>query len=371
MRQEKLDWLQALRGIAALLVVLTHARYFLRGTPSEHFAESLFFPGALGVDLFFLISGFIMVHSTSDADGTALYTVRFLAKRLARIVPVYVVIATLGILLTKDPVFFTELVSLKELVKSFLFLPVDAADPPYYGLPWAIGWTLNFEVTFYIIFAVSMLAGPRLRWLAFASWLVFFLIAVPKYTTGDFSFNPLANYGFELGVLNQLTNGIIWLFPLGVVAGLLYHSRIRLSGPIANGLIAVSTAAALFFAYSGVFRFHGVDGWGGPIAIAFIVLSICDPGRISVPPFLSWMGKVSFSLYLVHPIAQNLTANTLRNAGLSESINTWAFVLFTTTLALALAAVSYAALESRLSDSVRHWLLEAINKASRLRLRVA
>src|ERR1041385_6447525 len=96
-QNKTLDWLQALRGIAALLVVFTHARYYLSKTPSWDMAEALFRPGAFGVDLFFLISGFIMVYTTTDADGSFGYSVRFWIKRISRIWPVYVVLAIIGV----------------------------------------------------------------------------------------------------------------------------------------------------------------------------------------------------------------------------------------------------------------------------------
>ncbi|WP_207215862.1 acyltransferase family protein [Pseudolysobacter antarcticus] len=68
--EKNLDWIQLLRGVAALLVVLTHARYALLGTDSFPLAQQIFLPGAMGVDLFFIISGFIMCYSTATSDGS-------------------------------------------------------------------------------------------------------------------------------------------------------------------------------------------------------------------------------------------------------------------------------------------------------------
>lgn len=72
--KREIEWIQALRGIAALLVVICHARVVLRGTPWEAFAERSMTPGALGVDLFFIrfareTSAFRPGMDSADAEG--------------------------------------------------------------------------------------------------------------------------------------------------------------------------------------------------------------------------------------------------------------------------------------------------------------
>jgi exopolysaccharide production protein ExoZ len=67
---KRLDWLQSLRGVAALLVVFAHSYYFLQGTEYDALARSILLPGAMGVDIFFLISGFIMTLTTRQNDGS-------------------------------------------------------------------------------------------------------------------------------------------------------------------------------------------------------------------------------------------------------------------------------------------------------------
>ena len=96
-QEKNLDWIQVLRGIAALLVVLVHARYALLNTDSFPLAQQLFVPGAMGVDLFFLISGFIMCYSTAGSDGSVGAVARFAIKRFARVWPVYVAVTLVAI----------------------------------------------------------------------------------------------------------------------------------------------------------------------------------------------------------------------------------------------------------------------------------
>lgn len=63
-KRKTLDFIQVLRALAAVLVVLHHARLFLTGTEHEKLSFNLFWPGAFGVDLFFIISGFIIVYTS-------------------------------------------------------------------------------------------------------------------------------------------------------------------------------------------------------------------------------------------------------------------------------------------------------------------
>lgn len=103
MQNEKrnIEFIQALRGIAALAVVLRHAAEFIPGIivyDMKAISWMLFWGGGgFGVDLFFIISGFIMVCTTWGGDGTFRYTIEFYIKRFARIFPVYAVLTLVSI----------------------------------------------------------------------------------------------------------------------------------------------------------------------------------------------------------------------------------------------------------------------------------
>lgn len=98
-----LEFVQAFRGIAALLVVLWHASIFL-GPYGTGLGGRLFGSGgSMGVDLFFLISGFIMVHTTRGSDGSWRDAAVFAIKRAARIWPVWIVAAALFVLCKPEP----------------------------------------------------------------------------------------------------------------------------------------------------------------------------------------------------------------------------------------------------------------------------
>ncbi|RZT41537.1 hypothetical protein EV147_0531 [Cupriavidus agavae] len=325
-------------------------------------AEAIFRPGALGVDLFFLISGFIMVYTTMDCDGSFTYAARFWIKRLSRIWPVYVVLAIIGVQAYNLITVYADASLWVKMIKSFFFLPVDPYQPLYYGLPYGLGWTLNFEVYFYLVFGLSMLAGRRWRWLVFFGWIGFTLIALPLLTRGMVTLDVQHDYHYRISYLNQVVNPIIWTFALGVIAGLVYLSPIQMPDSMATRLFVVSAVTtAVWWAYSGMAMFHGIGEWGGPLAVAFVILAIATKTvELRIPSQLLWLGEVSFSLYLVHPIAQALITRTLNGIGRKDLTQTWSHVFATTIFALVLAAISHKLLEQRLAEYIKNKMLRAV-----------
>lgn len=150
--------IQYLRGVAALMVVWHHARGQLPGL-------SLLLPngfGAHGVDLFFAISGFIMVLTT---EGKATTPWQFFKRRVVRVVPLYwLVTFTLVALILVAPNLLTTVKPTPDTtLMSLLFIPHLSAGNP--GMAWPIlvpGWTLNYEMFFYALFALSLFAPKSL-----------------------------------------------------------------------------------------------------------------------------------------------------------------------------------------------------------------
>jgi hypothetical protein len=146
--------IQILRAVAALGVVIHHMQSELiqRGFDNP-FPD--FEVGAFGVDLFFVISGFIMVYSSgrffARPDGGR----RFFLKRLIRIVPLYWLFTTLLVFIAIRGTWHTGAYSVKEFIASYLFIPA----PDRLGLmipTYPPGWTLNYEMFFYVCFASAL-----------------------------------------------------------------------------------------------------------------------------------------------------------------------------------------------------------------------
>lgn len=139
--------LQILRGIAALLVVFYHARLVF-DIPHDSWFYALSGIGYAGVNLFFIISGFIMCYTTDRRTGP----LKFMGRRLVRIAPLYwlILLFHAGFHSLTDP----------QTYLSMLFIPLSVQSPPFLGFAaWTVGWTLNYEMFFYPVFALSLLAG--------------------------------------------------------------------------------------------------------------------------------------------------------------------------------------------------------------------
>ncbi|WP_165775195.1 acyltransferase family protein [Mameliella alba] len=260
-----LDNLQFLRAVAASLVVMQHS--FSRG-------ESYGFPamglrsldgfGLGGVDIFFVISGFIMTYSQSRAPKTPR---EFILGRFVRIVPLYwswmALIVSLIVLV--PGVFRTLQIDLEHILYSTLFLSQPLlSEPPFIDL----GWTLEYEMLFYMVFALTLLLGNgRVQLLVLGT----------------------AMLGFAL-VFGQW---IVLEFLLGVTAFLLL-AQMQARG-LGVGLMLAGIAG--FAVMHGLFAdMHRLWTWGVP---AFLVVLGVSAMRGRHARVLSYLGDASYSIYLV------------------------------------------------------------------------
>jgi len=172
LRGGRLDSIQVLRAVAAIGVVFTHAITRL-STSFPGASEHALFTGLggqltvgdAGVDLFFVISGFIMLHVHRNDFGRPGAPLRFMLRRILRIVPIYWLLTTLALVfLIFAPQLFTTHyrgIYLPWIVGSYLFLPI--APPDWNATPVVgVGWTLNYEMFFYAVFAGALLLPRRL-----------------------------------------------------------------------------------------------------------------------------------------------------------------------------------------------------------------
>jgi len=285
----KLDNIQALRGVAAVMVVLTHAMAFER----KYFAGDRFFAdwmivGSSGVDLFFVISGFIMVHVSRGAFQRPAAIGEFVFHRLRRIYPLYWIYSAMVLpVLLLRPQWVNETSGhVVNLLASFLLLPQDV-------LPLLQpGWSLVFEMYFYLLFAGLLFLPPRQAPAAVAMWAV---VAPGAY----FLLGP-----FQSPLLKVVTSPYCIEFALGcLVAFLVGRGKIRV------GRLPVLSIAAvvLGFGVSVVF-FNGAPAiaWrvvvhGIPYAMLVYALVAGElTKRFISPRWLVHIGDWSYSLYLSH-----------------------------------------------------------------------
>ncbi|MER9000001.1 acyltransferase [Mesorhizobium australicum] len=323
--------IQALRALAALLVVAVHCGYgYEAWVPPGDFMPWYYTHifGAAGVHLFFVISGFVIASQRIEKSVTG--ALKFCVNRVSRIVPMYW-LCTFAFVAARtflDPNHASQY-SLEtiwpDLVKSLLFIPREA--PPVLG----VGWTLNYEMFFYLVFGtVVVLAG---RSVIFAATALACFVAADTLI-GERTF----------GVLAQ---PIVLEFAIGMLIFKVYRSAVlqRVAPYVfASGLLTLFSTAFWFLpgSASGWSIFFA---WGLPSA-ATMLGAVCWESRR--PNLLRWrpltaVGDASYSLYLIHYIAifgrSNLAATLFLDTPLIRSsgpqVATFTMVAILTIIAIA------------------------------------
>ncbi len=278
---QELRTVQALRALACALVVVYHT--LLASSPA---LASTWPNGSAGVDLFFVISGFVMVTSARRLNGRPDPARRFLRRRLLRIAPLYWLLTALklGAALTAPSLATHTRPDLWNVCASFLFLPArDAAGEIRPVLP--VGWTLNFEMLFYALFAAA-LAGRR-RPLPILAPILALLAFVGLFRTPSWP-APLA-----------LANGLVLEFAFGMAIAEALRRRKPLPPRIGAVCAVVGCALLVTLPLAGPFR---CLVWGGPAALILLGALALEPHLgTRIPEALVAAGDASYATYLTHP----------------------------------------------------------------------
>lgn len=275
---------QILRGFAAYLVVVVHALHFLK---IQGFGSGdVRFYGGSGVDLFFVISGFIMVYTTS---GRPTRPGAFMASRIARVVPLYwlCTLALFTLALVLPSLLNTTRADPLWLAQSLLFIPFEKS-PGIVQPMLFVGWTLNYEMFFYAVFAAFLLMPGRHRYLMLAAALVALVVAGRLLEPAAV---PLRFY----------TDPILLEFAMGALIGvaLPYLPVVRARAAIA-ALLALALVLAAILAFVSL-PVHRVVDNGVPAALLVVVALVLERSGVVCPwrwPRLT--GDISYSLYLTH-----------------------------------------------------------------------
>ncbi|HGT5271206.1 TPA: acyltransferase family protein [Escherichia coli] len=315
-----MEFLQVCRGFAAIAIVFYHSRAF--STPGDIYEVALRGMDA-GVDLFFVISGFVMVLATGNGKSGLIYAADFIIKRFSRVWPPYVVATIIFVSLATlfDNNFMTYTDRWSNLIKSISFIPLNTEAAPPLGYPTlGVGWTLNYEIYFYAIFALSLICG-KARWIVFFSSISITLIAIPEiFVGGGYSLSSSHQYGFSFGYLKLITSPIIWDFVVGVVIGLIYKSPFRIKNIYALNIVAaVSVALSVWLFAFNSFGDHGI--YGKLPIVSFMVLCLAlrqKEVNQTFPRMFTWLGDISYSIYLVHTLIYAFLWVTLQKLGFSS-----------------------------------------------------
>lgn len=287
---------QFLRGIAAFAVVAEHLlqRYERRGSLPRVMPFHL---GEVGVEIFFAISGFIMVYVTLRNPARVPTGRAFLRNRFLRIAPIYylttLVMVTFAWAGQRHST--AQFLSPRALdwLCSALFVPYRARSGLWQPI-YSLGWTLNYEMFFYLLFAIGLSIRSRVWGIGFVIFGLVTLVA-----KGATIAPPQASYGFTV-LAYVITRPIILFFLIGIALGLI---RLRFGERLPR--VPLTASAAIGVAVMGWAVMH--DTLPLRIAAVFVALSaatLVTPGPWLRPqPLASFsraIGDASYSIYLTH-----------------------------------------------------------------------
>ncbi|UPG94986.1 acyltransferase family protein [Luteibacter aegosomatissinici] len=339
--------IQGMRAIAALMVVSCHMFWSL--VPMRtHWAKPFFADvGPAGVDVFFVISGFIIYHviqrSIASMDqvgrGRAVFT--FAAKRFIRIYPLYwIAFAVACLVMVWSP---PTALPLKRPIIALLTL-VDSIPNYVVG----VAWTLTYEVYFYAVAALSLLIlGKRAQW-GLAIW--FSVLTGAAVVSAWHAWSAPLDYLFA---------PILLEFLLGAAVGMLVERGVRVFHGamflVAMAWIAIGT---WFVARDPASYPLRVLCWGIPAAVFIYGVATLEVRRRWIMPrSLQYLGDASFSIYLWHVIVFDAMVGAYARLGWVGAVNPAALTALMVAAAMGIGLLSYHYLEKPLLRRLGQWFV--------------
>jgi exopolysaccharide production protein ExoZ len=266
------------------MVLLTHSTFHASERIDRHFR--VWERGASGVSIFFVLSGFVMVFSStkllSDSRGWKI----FAERRIVRIVPMYWIASTvkmIAILFTTGYVLHAQFSPINA-VASYLFLPAYNTEghiDPVFG----VGWTLNFEMFFYFLFALALL----------------FRVNVYKFVGGVLTLLALGAFFREPNwpAVSFYLDTIVLLFFYGMVIAKICLAGIHIPKSFAIPLLGLGFLG-LLGPWPPLAQLHSLH-YG--LAASLIVYSMAslEDSLTRIPRFVLYMADASYVIYLFHP----------------------------------------------------------------------
>lgn len=305
MLQNKLTSIQSIRGLAALCVVVCHYtyNYIIWNKISYNFDGSLFeYLGKFGVDVFFIISGFVIYKSLENLNRGFNGFLKFAISRITRVIPLYWCATLLMIYLSRN-------YDIQQIFHSILFVPLMGYLPIL-----GVGWTLNYEMYFYLILAISVVVMPnKLRFLFLVTFFIGTLFFLPYIFHNHYSsyMSIFRSYSFSQRMssyeyLNLITSPLILFFLVGMF---FYRFKDKLKPPSSFIMYVL-----LVFAFVGILPclYSGAEVRSSfavlcitPIIIFYLgIFSYRNKfiNKVLHNRYLVLSGEMSYSIYLLHLI---------------------------------------------------------------------
>lgn len=279
--------LQVLRAIAAVLVVVEHSELAAEKMSSIYRATP--FAWGIGVDIFFVVSGIVMVYTQHEKFSKNGSVLSFMIRRMIRIIPLYY-IYTLLLVATAALGLADNHITALNLILSFLFIP-HTSESGLIRPVLELGWTLNYEMLFYAFFSLCLFFRRN------SGLALLFSILCAVVLFGAWR-------EFDSSALLFWSNPLILEFSFGVLIGLaIRKSDFFQHWSASIALIALSATLYLLLSHgvpedSGVFRLVSRGLPAALFCLAFVHMRGTDNKAWQIATYI---GDSSYSLYLSHP----------------------------------------------------------------------
>jgi len=296
--------IQLLRAIAVSLVAYAHAIdlvEYLKINSVQASYQYLQNFGAIGVDIFFIISGFIMVYVSSNIDNFSKIK-GFFKKRIIRLYALYIPV-TLVLIFYKHP-------DVPTVLKNILLLPLFDSGTNFILPSLNVAWTLSFELFFYMIFTISLIIHKKKH------NIVAIIILLSLVLLGIFMHPKEVHFVF-------LTNPIFIEFVFGIILGIIYMNKIKIPFTI-NILLLIAAIVQIIhlinngyaniseanFTLDGSGSLLRVYLWGIPsfLLVTSIIFLSQYQNTLSnfkftfIKKMFTLVGDASYSIYLIHTL---------------------------------------------------------------------
>ncbi len=307
-----------------------------------------------GVDLFFVISGFVMVYSSERLFGDRASLRTFLTRRAIRIVPLYWTMTSvmLGWVMVRG--FAASDASPIHALASYFFIPYPRPSGPIDPL-YGLGWTLNYEMMFYLIFACTLFA-PRKIAVAIASLCLITMTII---------------HSLQLPVsreITYLTDPIILEFVFGMAVAVILRTGARLPRGACYLLIGLAVAIPSLLLWR-----PSLTWWTGPltrselwgIPAAVIVAAVVLVDRpLFVPVLVVALGDASYALYLLHPGVNFIVRHAAaRGLFFDAATMPWVYLAASLCVSVVVALATYQWFEKPISKSLKGYFANSAKKS--------
>jgi peptidoglycan/LPS O-acetylase OafA/YrhL len=290
---KRLNLLQVDRGIASVLVVLAHGGTILSRNLNQDGLLKIFHFGWIGVDFFFVLSGFIIFYIHQADIGNPSRFESFAFKRFIRVYPLYWSVLACKSLVSlfdasKDGIYQWNI---GEIAKAILLLPQDRSilESGFIG----VSWTLNYEVFFYCMFGLLILMNAKIYRPIIFAWIIG--IVLNLFNVLPIGENFLLTFIFDARNLE---------FVFGCLAAYVI-AKYQFKFP---ALLIYASASMLFLSVIntryGEYNVSGISSaiaYGIPFTLLIIGSTYLEISRlVNVPLLLIYLGDASYSIYLTH-----------------------------------------------------------------------